>query len=351
MGRLTQALTKDPRADSQSRDAPGLRALVTGLAGQDGWYLAQNLLRLGYDVVGTTHRREAPASVMVENHPVTVLHLDLTNSDQVDEVIGTYQFDEVYNLAGRASSDQLFDDPIETLEVNGMAVARLLEAVARHSSGTRLCQASSSEVFAGSDSRLQDEATVRRPLNAYGVAKALADDLVYAYRTTKHLFACSAILFSHESPRRSAHFLVRKVCRAAALIAASLERTVTVNSLTDGRDWGYAPDYVEAMRLMLQQSEPRDYVVATGEARTVQEVCEVAFDHVGLDWREHVHVSSGHHPASTSSMRAGDARRARSNLDWAPSRTFVELIQELVDEERLHIAEGNAEADGKTSTN
>lgn len=306
-------------------------ALITGIWGQDGWYLAELLLRSGYAVTGTTHRTDVDPIMNVGGHNVPIVNLDLTNMDQVERLVESHQFDEIYNLASRASSTQLFDDPIATSEVNGVAVARFLESVKNHSPATRFCQASSSEVFAGSDRTVQDESTPRIPRNAYGAAKAFGDHLVSAYRMTYGLFACSAVLFSHESPRRSPHFVVRKITRAAARVAAGQPSQVTLENLVSSRDWGYAPDYADAMRRMLQSEVPRDYVIATGEAHTVQDVCETAFGYVEVDWRDHVAVSDRPQRDPDRVVRVGDSRRAAADLGWAPTLDFTQMIIEMVD--------------------
>ena len=309
------------------------KSLVTGLAGQDGWYLARRLLALGHDVIGTTHRPEAAGTIDIEGRAVPVHHLDLGDLAQVEAIVRTHRPDELYNLAARASSAQLFDDPLATLEINGVAVARLLEAIVRHSPATRLCQASSAEIFIGAAVSPQDEATPRMPLNAYGAAKALADHLIAAYRT-RGVFACAAILYPHESPRRPPHFLVRKVAQAAARIAAGQERELVIGDVSAVRDWGYAGDTVEAMRLALQHSEPGDYVIATGEGHTVADVCEVAFAHVGLDWRAHVVTDPALVRAPEGVPRIGSPARARAVLGWAPTLGFSDLVKHLVDSDR-----------------
>lgn len=303
-------------------------ALVTGIGGQDGWYLARQLAALGTTVIGTSQR---PVGAI---DGVTVVALDLTNAAQIEEIVRAYRPNEIYNLAARASSAQLFDDPLATADVNGVAVARLLEAIRRHAPATRFCQASSSEIFVGARTSPQDEATPRLPQSAYGAAKAYADHLIMAYRTTFDMFACSAILYPHESPRRLPHFLVRKVARAAARIAVHLDDTIALGDLTAVRDWGYAPDYVEAMRKMLQAAEPRDYVIASGEPHSVSEVCEVAFAHVGLDWRRHVTVNNPFVRPPDPVPRLGNSTRARTELGWAPTIGFSDLVKHLVDSDR-----------------
>lgn len=305
--------------------------------GQDGWYLAETLHKQGYEVVGTTHRPQAAGSMRIGDDEVPVVQLDITNTNDIEDMIRDRHFDEVYNLAARASSDELFDDALTSSDVNGVAVARFLEAIRRYSPTTRFCQASSSEVFAGSPGSPQDETTPRIPLNAYGATKAFGDHLVRAYRHAFGLFACSAVLYTHESPRRSPHFLMRKVSMAVAQIAAGLAESVPLRDLRSRRDWGFAPDYVEAMRRMLQAEEPRDYVIATGEAHTVQDVCETAFGHVGLDWQHHVSVTPDPGYPQEENLRIGDASRARADLGWAPTVGFIELVTLMVDADRSMI--------------
>jgi GDPmannose 4,6-dehydratase len=311
------------------------KALITGIAGQDGWYLTARLCELGYSVVGTSHRPDAPPALQVGSWSVPVRVLDLGNAGAVDALVHSERPDEIYNLAARASSAQLFDDPLATADVNGVAVARLLDAIRRHSPGTKFCQASSREVFAGTDRVPQDETTARTPLSAYGAAKAFADHLVAAYRSAQGLFACSAILYSHESPRRSSHFLVRKLTQAAARARAGKLEPISIGDLDAVRDWGYAPDYVEAMRRMLRQPEPRDYLIATGIPHTVRDVCEAAFGHVNLDWQRHVRVDDKFKRPPDRVHALGNAARARAELDWHPSLDFEQMIVQMVEAESV----------------
>jgi GDPmannose 4,6-dehydratase len=303
-------------------------ALITGISGQDGWYLARRLLGLGYSVVGTTHRRDAAGSIDIEGRAVPMVYVDLGDVAQIEAAVQAHAPDEIYNLGCRSSSAQLFDDPLATADINGVAVARWLEAIVRHRPSAKFCQASSAEVFAGATTTPQSEDTLRVPLNAYGAAKAFGDHLVAAYRT-RGVFACSAILYPHESPRRPLHYLVHKVTNAAAR-----KQQVKLGDLSAVRDWGFAPDVVEAMRLMLQAQAPRDYVIATGEGHTVQDVCDAAFAHVDLDWRAYVVVEEGLRRGAEPITRIGDSRRARTDLAWAPSLTFRELIGHLVNSDR-----------------
>ncbi|HKY37064.1 MAG TPA: GDP-mannose 4,6-dehydratase [Polyangiaceae bacterium] len=317
-------------------DRPGC-ALITGITGQDGWYLAKRLLELGHDAVGTTHRTDL-TSMDVAGWPVPVLRLASFELTNLQELLRARRPSAVFNLAARASSAQLFDDPLATAEVNGVAVARWLEAIRRECPATRFCQASSSEIFAGATTSPQDESTAVRPLSAYGAAKAYADHLVAAYRSTHGLFACSAVLYSHESPRRPGHFLMRKVALAAARIASGIDERLLLGDLDAVRDWGYAADYMEAMRLMLAAKAPRDYVIATGQTHTVKEVCELAFAHVGLDWRRHVDVDQSLKRAPETILRVGNAARARQELSWEPRLDFQALVRLIVDADRTTLA-------------
>jgi GDPmannose 4,6-dehydratase len=314
------------------------RALITGVNGQDGWYLARRLLADGYSVVGTTHRNGGPEGLDIDGNWVPMLVLDLSDMQQVEDLIGKVQPNEIYNFAARASSAQLFDDPLATADINGVAVARFLQAIFRSGAPIKFCQASSSEVFAGAPYSPQDESTGVAPRSAYGAAKAFGDHLVAAYRGSHGMFACSAVLYPHESRRRAPHFLVRKVARAVARIQAGAQQSVTLGDLEAVRDWGYAPDYVDAMRRMLQAPEARDYIVASGEAHSVREVCETAFGHVGLDWRLHVVVDESLVRPPERVPRVGNAARAHTDLGWRPTVGFHQMIAELVEFERSTLA-------------
>lgn len=319
-------------------------AVVTGISGQDGYYLAERLLTLGHAVIGTTHRPDASANIDVGGHLVPLHFLDLGATQAVAAFVDAHRPDAIYNVAARASSAQLFDDPLATADINGVAVARMLEAIRRHSPRTRLCQASSSEVFAGATHSPQAEHTPRAPLNAYGAAKLFADHMIAAYRHQHGTFACSAILYPHESPRRPPHFLVRKVAHAAARAAVGRDQNdgkVALGDLSAVRDWGYAPDVAHAMTLMLAAAEPRDYVIATGEEHTVEDVCRVAYAHVGLDWRAYVTVDGTLVRPPEPVRRVGDAKRARAELGWAPSLDFAQMIGRLVDADRTLLSDAS----------
>lgn len=309
------------------------KALITGVTGQDGWYLAKRLLELGHEVIGTSHRTGIEP-LRVAGTSVRVVPLADTSQATLRGLLRIERPAAVFNLAARASSAQLFDDPLATAEVNALQVAGWLEAIRHETPRTRFCQASSSEIFAGAGESPQDEATRPEPRSAYGAAKAYADHLVNAYRHTHGLFACSAVLYPHESPRRPVHFLMRKVTHAAARISAGLDRGLVLGDLDATRDWGYAADYVEAMRLMVAAEEPEDFIVASGEAHTVRDVCRAAFARVGLDFREHVTTDPQFQRPKEAVLRIGDASKARRVLGWAPSCSFAQLVEQLVDADR-----------------
>jgi len=323
-------------------DAGKKVALITGASGQDGSYLTELLAEKGYEVLGTTHRPDMRRTARLAGRETPLVHLDLTDSRQIRVLIERVQPDEVYNLAARSSSAQLFDDPVATAEINGVAVVRLLDAIRHACPKARFCQASSSEVFGKATQVPQDETTPLRPRNAYGAAKVFAQNMVEAYRERFGLFACSAILFNHESPRRGPEYVTRKVSRAAARIASGQSEALTLGDLESRRDWGYAGDYVRAMWLMLQQAEAADYVIATGESHTVRELCDVAFARVGLDFRAHIGLEPGLSRGAESVELRGDYSKAARCLGWRPSVTFSELVKMMVDADCRLLKDGDA---------
>ncbi|HET8528154.1 MAG TPA: GDP-mannose 4,6-dehydratase [Gaiellaceae bacterium] len=289
------------------------RAIVTGSGGQDGTYLTRLLEEKGYTVVG------------VERGGV-----DLTDGDAVRGLLRDVRPRELYNLASPSFVPESWRRPVETARTGCLAVATLLEAVLEVDPSIRLFQASSAEVFGDADEVPQTEATPYRPRSPYGAAKAFADFLVASFRARHGLHASCGILFNHESPLRPREFLPSKVAHGVAAIAAGRERELVLGDLDARRDWGWAPDYVDAMWRMLQQDEPGDYVIATGEAHTVRELVELAFAHRGLDWREHVRVDEALVRPGGRAL-VGDPARARQVLGWRPTVGFEELVGRLVD--------------------
>jgi GDPmannose 4,6-dehydratase len=289
---------------------------VTGARGQDGSYLVESLHADGYEVAALDRG-----------------DVELTDYGSVVALLRSEQPQEVYNLASPSFVPRSWEDPVESTRVGTVAVAVLCEAVRTVDPSIRLVHASSAEVFGIPAETPQRETTPFRPHSPYGAAKAYATFLVAAYRERYGLHAGSAILFNHESPRRSTEFLPAKVARGVAEIAAGAARELVLGDLDAKRDWGYAPDYVEAMRSMARHEAPDDYVVATGELHTVEELVDIAFRRVGLDWREHVRVDESLQRGQTYEL-VGDASKARAQLGWRPTATFEQLVALLVDAAR-----------------
>jgi GDPmannose 4,6-dehydratase len=309
------------------------RALITGIGGQDGSLLAELLLDRGYGVYGVAARaHEEYANLDTVRERVEVVRADLLDQAALRDALEHAQPDEVYNLASPSFVPQSWDAPIETAEFAAVGVTSLLEAVRAVAPEARVYQASSSEIFGVPTESPQTESTPLHPVTPYGVAKAYGHLIVGSYRARYGLHLCSGILYNHESPRRPETFLPRKVSLGVARIAQGLQDELVVGDLAARRDWGYAGDYVTAMWLMLQQAAPVDYVIASGESHSVQELIERAFAHAGLDWREHVRVDQAllRGKAELHDL-VGDSSRARSELGWQPDVSFEELVRLLVD--------------------
>jgi GDPmannose 4,6-dehydratase len=292
------------------------RAIVTGASGQDGSYLTEQLAGRGYDV-----RRVDRGDV------------DLLDPSAVASLLREVEPAEVYNLASPSFVPASWQEPVEATRLGTEGLTVLLEAVRETDPAVRIFQASSAEVYGEPAETPQTERTPLRPVSPYGAAKAYGNFMVEAYRRRYGLHASCGILYNHESPRRPSEFLPSKVAHGVAAIAAGRRSELVLGDLDARRDWGYAPDYVEAMWLMLQQDEPGDYVVATGEPHTVQELVELAFAHAGLDWREHVRVDESLRRGQGYQL-VGDASKARERLGWKPSVTFEQLVALLVDAAR-----------------
>ena len=315
------------------------RALITGITGQDGSYLAELLLEKGYEVHGLIRKSSTFNTGRIdhlyqdphESGVTLFLHYgDLVNLEQVSNLVYNVQPEEIYHLGAQSHVQVSFDAPEYTGEVTALGSTRLLEAVRRSGIRTRVYQASSSEMF-GASPPPQNELTPFVPRSPYAAAKLYAYWMAVNYREGSGMFAANGILFNHESPRRGETFVTRKVTRAVARIKADQQRKVYLGNLDARRDWGYAPEYVEAMWRILQQDEPGDYAIGTGESHSVREFVEEAFAYAGLDWREHVEIDSRYfRPTDVSDLRA-DARKARRVLEWAPRVGFHELVRIMVD--------------------
>lgn len=310
-----------------------MRALITGVTGQDGSYLAELLLEKRYEVYGIVRNvaRIHLEGAAAFSGGIHYVEADLTDQSSLDRAVAQVKPDEVYNLAGQTFVPVSWTQPLLTMEVTGMGALRMLEAIRRHAPQARFLQVSSSEIFGKSDEMQQSEATRLRPRNPYGAAKMFAHHITINYRESYGMFACSCITFNHESPRRAPEFVTRKVSRQVARIKLGLADKIKMGNLEGRRDWGFAGDYVRAMWLMLQQSAPDDFVIATGVTHSVKQLLEIAFSHVGLDWQKHVEIDpSLARPVEEDPLR-GDAAKANKILGWNPSITFENLVRIMVD--------------------
>jgi GDPmannose 4,6-dehydratase len=323
------------------------RALIVGIGGQDGSYLADVLLAKGYRVYGvvrpTVH--ELPERLTHLEGRLTLLRGDLVDPQATIHLIEEAEPDEVYNFAGTTFVPASHQQPALTADCNGMGAVRLLDAIRVTNQAIRFYQASSSELFGDATESPQNETTPFRPKNPYGVAKLFAHLMTERYREDFGLYAVSGILFNHESPRRGLQFVTRKITHAAASISLGLQADLRIGDLDARRDWGFAGDYVKAMWSMLQQETPGSYVVATGALHSVRDLVEIAFSHVGLDWREYVVTDPQflRGPADTPAL-VGDASLARTRLAWAPTTGFEDLIRLMVDADLARL-DGDAAAD------
>ncbi len=309
------------------------RALITGITGQDGSYLAEFLLTKGYDVYGMTRRSSTVTFDRIE-HLVDRIHLlqgDLLDQASLVSAVAAADPDEVYNLAAQSFVPASWGQPVLTGEFTALGVTRLLEAIRQVKPAARFYQASSSEMFGKVQAVPQREDTPFYPRSPYGVAKVYGHYATVNYRESYDLFACSGILFNHESPRRGLEFVTRKVTDGVARIKAGLASELRMGNLDAKRDWGFAGDYVEAMWAMLQQDAPGDYVVATGETHSVQELVQIAFERVGLDWQRHVVTDPRFIRPAEVDLLIGDPAKAESALGWKPRVTFRQLIEMMVD--------------------
>jgi GDPmannose 4,6-dehydratase len=314
-------------------DGAPRRALITGITGQDGSYLAEFLLEKGYEVYGMVRRSSTESFERIAHlrDRIEIREGDLL--DQLSLIMLLRDIDprEVYNLAAMSFVPTSWEQPILTGEVTALGATRLLEAIRVVDRSIRVYQASSSEMFGKVRQTPQSELTPFHPRSPYGVAKTYAHYITVNYRESYGIFACSGILFNHESPRRGKQFVTRKVTDGVARIKAGRAREVRLGNLDAKRDWGFAGDYVQAMWLMLQQPKADDYVIATGETHTVRELCELAFGRAGLDWTKHVVIDPAFVRPAEVDLLIGDASKARRVLGWAPKHSFRELVQMMVD--------------------
>jgi len=309
-----------------------MRALITGVTGQDGSYLAEFLLEKGYEVYGLVRRSslEKFDRIQLCIDKINLVEGDLTDQSSLDHVIQAVQPDEVYNMAAQSFVPASYSQPVLTADVTGLGVVRVLEAIRKHQPKAKFLQASSSEMYGKVHESPQNENTRFYPRSPYGASKVFAHYITVNYRESYGLFACSAISFNHESPRRGLEFVTRKVTYQVARIKCGLASKLTMGNLEAERDWGFAGDYVRAMWMMLQQPTAEDYVVATGKTHSVRELLEVAFAAAGLDWQSHVEIDPKLIRPAEVDYLCGDATKVRQRLGWEPTVGFQQLIEMMV---------------------
>lgn len=312
------------------------RALITGITGQDASYLSELLLSLGYEVYGTSRRISTLSGRhwrLMNLDRIQIRFATLESEASLVEVVRSVKPDECYHLAAQSDVQNSFLDEFSSMNCNVNGTHYLLSAVAHYVPECRFYFAASSEMFGGMGNLTQNELTPFNPRSPYAISKVCGFHLARHYRESRGLFACGGILFNHESPRRGEEFVTRKIAMAAARIFRGDRRPLALGNITPERDWGYAPEYVQAMHQMLQQSEPDDYVIATNETHSVEEFCRESFEHVGLDWREHVEFSNClNRPCEVMRLK-GDYSKARKRFGWEPKTKFHDLVRIMVDAE------------------
>jgi GDPmannose 4,6-dehydratase len=317
-----------------------MRALITGITGQDGSYLTELLLGKGYEVHGIVRRSSSLQrprldqqynDTSVYGKQLFLHYSDLTDVTSLRRIVQRVEPTEFYHLAGQSHVGISFEIPESTCELTALGTLRILEILRDQPSPPRFVHASSREIFGTPRSSPQNEETPLNPNSPYGVAKAFATQMVKIYREAHGLFFCNAICYNHESPRRSENFVTRKISLAAARIKKGLQSELTMGNIDSARDWGFAAEYVEAMWLMLQQERPNDYVIATGHSHTVRDFMRLAFEHVGLDWNQYYRLDPRFARPADPENLLGDATRARQILGWQPRTTFAELASIMVD--------------------
>lgn len=318
------------------------RALITGITGQDGSYLAEFLLARGYEVFGVIRRSSSVNSERVSHllDQISFLQADLLDQTSLINALAEARPSEVYNLAAQSFVPTSWDQPVLTGEFTALGVTRMLEAIRAADKSIRFYQASSSEMFGMPDEFPQTESTPFHPRSPYGVAKVYGHHVTVNYRESYGLFACSGILFNHESPRRGVEFVTRKVTQGVAKIKLGMAKSLSLGNLAAQRDWGFAGEYVEAMWSMLQQEKPDDYVIGTGVAHSVEELAKTAFNAANLNWQEFVRTEKALiRPAEVDHLLA-DSSKARTKLNWKPQMTFAELIAMMVDHDIYRLSKG-----------
>lgn len=331
-------------------------AVITGVTGQDGSYLADLLLEKGYKVVGTVRRTSEYSRTNIEHlkGKITIESADLLDSSSIENVIRKHEPDEVYNLAAQSVPADSWSHPIYTGEITALGVVRVLEAIRKFKPDAKFYQGSSREIFGGVEQEVMDENTPFLANNPYGIAKLYGHLIMRNYRESYGMFSCAGILFNHESPRRGLHFVSRKITMAAACIKEGIKNPpldesgkplvrdgkVHMGNLEAERDWGYSKEYVEAMWLMMQKDKPEDYVIATNTLYSIKDLCKIAFDHVGLNWEDHVVSDDEFKRPTEITASRGDFSKAKRELGWEPKVGFEELVKLMVDADLERVKTG-----------
>lgn len=316
------------------------KALITGIFGQDGYYLSKLLLEKGYKVIGFCPKNLGPQKIKGHLNDIPVIHGSVSDQGEVEVAINQTMPDEIYNLAAPSFIPTSWDDPLSTVEIAGIGVVKILNAIRKLKSDTKLYQASSSELFGNPQESPQNEMTPFKPVNPYAASKLYAHLLVGMYRERYKIFACSGILFNHESPMRPPLYITRKVTEGVAKIKLGLAKELRVGNQETKRDWGFAGDYVKAMWLMLQQSEPDDYVIGTGVPHSVRELIKLCFDYVGLNWKDYVIVDPKFYRPAEDKILLADSTKAGEQLGWKPQVSFEELIRMMIEHDLKMLRQG-----------
>jgi len=312
------------------------RALIFGITGQDGSYLAEHLLELNYDIFGTVRRNSVPESQGTRidhlSGLITTSYADLSDNSSIERIIKDCHPDEIYNLAAQSHVRIGADIPLYTVQTNALGVANILEAYRKFAPNAKFYQASSSEMFGNNVDKdgFQRETTPMEPVSVYGCTKLFAFNLVKYYRRAFNLFACNGILFNHESPRRGSNFVTSKVVKTAVEISLGISDKLILGNLDSYRDWGHSYDYVRAMKLILDENGPNDFVVATGETHSVREMCEYVFNRLDLDYRDYIEINPAFYRPEELKYLKGDSTRARNILGWKPKFTFQTMLDDMI---------------------
>lgn len=308
-------------------------ALINGISGQDGIYLAKILREKDYHVVGITKNKTKTIPILLNNFidDIEIMEWDMKNQDGIKHALYKSNPDEFYNLAAFTSGEGMYDNVIEMVEINGVAVTRILKAINEVNTSIRFCQASSREIFGLAKESPQSEKSEINPRSPYGAAKSYADSMIRIYREKYNNFACSAILYNHESPLRKIEFVTRKIAFEVAKIKMGLSKELHLGNLETERDWGFAKDYCYAMWLMLQQDSPEDFVISTNISHTIREFCEIAFSYLELDYRDFVIEDKSIFRPSEPQILIGNNSKAKEILNWSPSVTFYDLVTMMVE--------------------